>query len=369
MRLLRPILILLGAAGVAGCLDDAPLAPSTRPARLALAAAVSASGSALQSLTMEVQVSYRGYGQTESSPVLLHARIPIADALTRSVELAVDLTPCLRDTLRATLGPACETWIDYRLADDTGLIVDQQYTGPYLLTAGRRTTPDPVTLTVGTNVPVMDSMRAVLVDPFIVRYVPAASDLDQNLRGFRVTYSDTSTYDFWDQALPGYFGSFQGPLYAFLPTPSQGSTTALLMVQAYDSKYAASADLALTPILPGNSTPQLTMAGGMIVDDQVRIDFSIADPDGDAEAVEVLFRDPALASSDPGSDTLLGRCVRPLGITTGATPVFTSVTCVLTLPLSAVEVIVVPVQKNLDVGTAGRTNISVANPPAAVRLR
>ena len=364
----RSLLLRAAALSAGACLDDAPLGPPAREARLAVAASVSAGGVSLAPFALEVIVSYRGPVQTETSPVLLHVRVPLADATARSVELPVDIGPCLRDTLRAVPGPACETWIDYRLTDDTGFVVDQQYTGPWTLEPGRRTTPDPVTLTVGTSVPVLDSVRAVLVDPSIVRYVPAGSDIDGNLRSFWATYTDSTVYDFSEHLLPGLVPSFQGPIYAFLATPAQGSPTATLSVQAVDSKYATSPALAVVPVVPDTSAPIIDVTGGLIVDDRTaRVDFWISDNAGDAEAVEVLFRDPGLALTDPASDALLARCVRPLSVGTTPTPVFTSVTCGVVLPKSSVEVIVIPTQKNLVVGRAGRTTISAASVPAALR--
>lgn len=372
MRHARQLLVpaaLAGTALLAACLDDAPIAPSaSAPAQVAMTisvagrAALTAAGPGPKIVAL-AQLAYTS--RTEQQRTIGYGLLPL-DTTTRIRDFKVDLVPCLRDTTRmyydTTLAArlTCVTTLRLELWVDTTL-VDVQSISPLVLYPGRTVIVPPQQLTLGSNAPVMGAARAVLADAGLLWATASASDTDRNLAGFWVDYGDSGVVRQYAQGRLAFpRGSYAGAVPAFL-APVAGLASPFATVQAYDTKYAASAVIDTVPVAPPDTTvaPAASLASGVIGRDSVHVSFTLADPQGDATLVELLVRPSWVDSVYPTSDTLLLACTLPVTPGNGVK----RVACRKAFPDTAAQAIVVPFDKPGNVGRAARAPIRRATIP------
>ena len=343
-----PLGVVGAALLVSSCLNDRTVGPAGGSATIAVEATVRGQFQVAQRPELVVVV---GYYQNESFFVLRQARLPL-DTVLRAYPLQVDIVPCLRDSLRFERGtPSCKVTLVAELRVG-GTVVDRRSSGPYDLVAGRKVRSVPVELFAGVSPPILGlPSPAVLVDSALIRYEVDASDADGNLSGLLAVYTDSlagfAQYLFHSFDPPR--GSYTGPIYGFLVPQQVTGLLPRLNVTASDTK-GASAAATVTVIQPSaNAAPRASAVSGAVQTGGVTVNFTLVDPDTNAVAVEILFRDPALDTSSPNADDLLGRCVAPVTSTNGPKVV----TCP-TFGASVARAIVIPLDRSGNIGFAGR---------------
>ena len=234
-------------------------------------------------------------------------------------------------------------------------LVDQRQSGPYDLVAGRKVRVDPVELFVGVAAPtVSQPSRPVLVDSTLIRYEIDAADADGNLSFLFAQYRDSlsGASQFFSHDFGTPSAGFVGPLYGFLAPRQTRFFASLLDVTVIDTKGASGAATASVLIPSANTAPSASAVSGTATATGVTVNFTITDPDANVESVEILFRDPLLESSNPTSDELLGRCTATIPTGNGAK----TVSCP-TFGAATAQAIVIPIDKTLNVGFAGRGTV------------
>ena len=364
----------LAAAGAAvllafgACLND----PAGAPTMARLAVRTNIHGSihfqVAQQPVLFVDVGY--YRITEEFVTLRSAQFPL-DTTGAAHPLDVDISSCLRDSLRASSGgqgsaflysaPAfqassgaatCPVLVRVAIVIPGLDIppVDQQTLGPYDLRLGETVTSEPAQLFTGTNAPVLSipGKVAVAVDDSLLRIPVSAHDVDRNLSGidFYAHDSTYSYYTYFSLNLAQPVDTLGGALYGFVPAPTANAYLPRVEATARDTKYAYGADTAQIA-LPAANAPIASNVTAVRSGGTATIGFDVTDREGDVSNVEVLFRDPAAPSYD--SALLLPVCERTVASGNGTK----SVSCPAPA-LAGARVIVIPFDATRNVGRAAR---------------
>ena len=356
------VLLALGA-----CIDDPAGAPTM--ARLAVRASVhGAHFQVTQPAFLAVDIGY--YRITEEFVTLRSAQFPL-DTTGAAHPLDVDISSCIRDSLRASSGgqgsafvysaPAFQTRSD---ASSCPVLVrvaivitgvdaaplDQQTLGPYELRLGETVTSEPAQLFTGMNAPAVSvpGQVAVAVDDSLLRIPVSAHDVDRNLAGLDLYAHDStnSYYAYFSLNLAQPVDSLGGAVYGFVPAPTANAFLPRVEATARDTKYAYGADTAQI-ILPAANAPIASNVTATRSSGTATIGFDITDREGDVSSVEVLFRDPTVPSYD--SSLLLPVCERTVATGNGAK----TVSCPAPA-LAGARVIVIPFDATQNVGRAAR---------------
>jgi hypothetical protein len=342
------LLLMAALLPVAACLDDSPLTPKGETEIALLVQGIAIPGAILEVAVLWTSPpSELRQGMTLT---LASARTTVDNATMR-VPLIVDLRPCLESS-RAATGAYCDVMIEVRLFESGTVLVSSQE-GPVRLVPGSTRTMPTVYLAEGNTPPVLLLVETVArVDPGLLRVKFSALDTDGDLIGAMADLRNTgfvSVGSFRGQLAQPY-AAYAGAMY--IPVP-QALDFASATLFAQDTRGNLSTDMlrSLTGFAAG--APVVTDLSGQMSSSRVDVSFAVSDPEGDANVVDVVFRN-LVDGEIVVADTVYGFCRRPISLGNGRK----SVSCPRIPGMQKGMVVVVPFDVAGNWGRADRCVLS-----------
>jgi hypothetical protein len=300
------LLLMASLLFAAACLNDSPLSPKGEKE-----IALFVQGVALPGSILEVAVLWTAPPSQlrETVTLTLASARTTVDSSTMRIPLMVDLRPCLENN-RAATGAFCDVMIDVKLFESGTLLVSSQE-GPVRLVPGSTRALAPVYLAEGNSPPDLVTVETVMrVDPSLLRVNFSALDADGDLIAAMADLRDTGFVS---------LGSFRGQLaqpyaaYAgavYVPVPQDlDFTSAKLFAQ--DTRGNLSTDMLRFLTDFAEAAPAVTDISGQMSSSRVDVSFTVTDPEGDANVVDMVFRN-LVDGEIVVADTVYGFCRRPI---------------------------------------------------------